>query len=89
MLRAVIRKTLFGQNVSRGNSSNFNDVKLSRSTVHTSMDRKLLKSPCHKAGFVPPGINDDSYCNKHSCDISLGVQSGNLFYVIYMTLKNY
>ena len=37
MLRAVIRKTLFGQNVSRGNSSNFNDVKFSRSTQYTPL----------------------------------------------------
>ena len=34
MLRAAIHQTLFRQNVSRENSSNFNDIKLSQYTVH-------------------------------------------------------
>ena len=33
MLCAAIRQTLFCQNVSRENSSNFNDIKVSRYTV--------------------------------------------------------
>ena len=46
MLRAAICQTLLHQNVLRGNSSKFDDVNLSRCTVHGIFDKFVILAQC-------------------------------------------